>query len=503
MKTGWNLGNIPEKWYIYRRQVKQEDRMKNELLTIEQVKEVEQSAIALGITEQVLMERAGEGVAQVILEKFSPCLTVVFCGPGKNGGDGKVVARLLKERGWPVEVINLEKLPSFQKIETLLSHASLIVDALFGAGFDRPLEENTLMLINLINASLKPIVSIDIPTGIETNSGAYCLGCIRATCTVTFFRARLGHYLLPGREYRGELFVEDLGLPDHLLPPISAHVNCPSLWNDGLKDPQLLDHKYDRGPCLIIATGCMPGAVRLATLAARRAGAGLVRVICKREEYPLFATTAWGEIITPIASADEFLKWIEDIHFRALLWGTGTYPHDSTREQAITILLTKKPCVLDGGALSSFAGKTSELTSHLHENVILTPHEGEFLRLFPHLAFLKNKTEKALKAAVEAGAIIVLKGNDTVIASPKGELIINANAPTTLSTAGTGDVLAGLMVSFLAQGLPSFQAAAAAVWIHGQAALHKGIGLIAEDLPGEIPSVLQGLSEMRSEDLVH
>lgn len=471
--------------------------MKHELLTVEGVKEIEQSAIAAGTSEQVLMERAGGAVVEVILTKFSPCLTIIFCGSGKNGGDGRVVARLLKEKGWPVEIISLEKLPSFQKIETLLSHAGLIIDALFGTGLTRPLEENTLMLISLINGSLKPVVSIDIPTGIETNSGACCIESIRAIYTVTFFRARLGHYLLPGRAYRGELFVKDLGLPDHLLPSTFAHLNSPSLWNDSLKDPQLLDHKYDRGPCLIIATGCMPGAIRLASLAARRVGSGLVRVICKREEYPLFATTAWGEIITPVASANDFLKWIEDKHFRALLWGTGTSPHDSIREQAITILLTKKPCVLDGGALSSFAGKTSELTSHLHENVILTPHEGEFLRLFPHLAFLKNKTEKALKAAAEAGAIIVLKGNDTVIASPTGELVVNANAPTTLSTAGTGDVLAGLMVSLLAQGLPPFQAAAAAVWIHGEAANHKGLGLIAEDLLGEIPSVLQLLSKLR------
>lgn len=471
--------------------------MKNEILTAEQVKEMEDSAIAAGITEQVLMQRAGEGVVEVILAKFPPCHTVIFCGPGKNGGDGKVVAQLLEEKGWPVEVVSLKDLPPLEKIEALLNQAGLIVDGLFGTGLSHPLEENIVTLITLINDSQKPVVSIDIPTGIETNSGG-CYGTsIQAALTVTFFRARTGHYLLPGRTHKGELFVKDLGLPDSFFPPIMAHLNGPSLWNDSLKDPQLLNHKYDRGPCLIIGTGCMPGAIRLATLAARRIGAGLLRVICKKEEYPLFATTAWGEIITPITSADEFLKWIEDKNFRALLWGVGTYPHESTREQAIMTLLTKKPCVLDGGALSSFAGKTSELETHIHENVILTPHEGEFLRLFPHLAFLNNKAEKALKAAAEIGAIIVLKGNDTVIASPKGELIINANAPTTLSTAGTGDVLAGMMVSLLAQGLPPFQAAAAAVWIHGEAANHRGLGLIAEDLPGEIPSVLQELSQLR------
>jgi NAD(P)H-hydrate epimerase len=471
--------------------------MENELLTADNVKEIEQSIIAGGISEHALMERAGKGVVEVILEKFSPCPTVVFCGLGKNGGDGKIVARLLKAEGWPVEVVSLDKLPPCEKIEILLDQAGLIVDALFGTGLSRPLEEDVIGLIKQINASLKPIVSIDIPTGIEMNSGSCYGASIQATMTVTFFHARIGHYLLPGREQRGELFIKDLGVPDSVLPPITTQLNDPSLWNNFLQDPQPSDHKYDRSPSLIIATGCMPGAIRLASLAARRGGSGLVRVICKRKEYPLFATTAWGEIITPIGSAEEFLKWVEDKHFRALLWGTGTYPHASIREQAITILLTKKPCVLDGGALSSFAGKTSELTSHLHENVILTPHEGEFLRIFPHLAFLNNKVEKALKAAAEAGAIMVLKGSDTVIASPQGQLIINANAPSTLATAGTGDVLAGLMVSFLAQGVPPFHAAAAAVWIHGEAANHKGLGLIAEDLLGEIPSVLQLLSKMR------
>lgn len=473
--------------------------MNTELLTVENVKEVEQKAIAAGLTEQILMERAGQGVTQVILEKFSPCPVVVFCGLGKNGGDGKVVARFLKEKGWTVDVLTLEDLPSFEKIEACLNQAGCIVDALFGTGLSRPLDENIQMLITMINGASKPIVSIDIPSGIETDSGACCLSWVQATYTVTFFRARTGHYLLPGRDYRGELIVKDLGISKDLLSPQTAHLNDPCLWNNYLTIPQAYDHKYDRGPCLIVATGCMPGAIRLASLAARRCGAGLVRVMCKREEYELFATTAWGEIITPVTSADEFLKWTEDKHFKALLWGTGTSPHESTREQAITVLLTKKPCVLDGGALSSFAGMASELTDHLHENVILTPHEGEFLRLFPHLAFLKNKAEKALKAAAEGGVIVVLKGNDTVIASPQGELIINANAPPTLSTAGTGDVLAGLMVSLLAQGLPPFKAAAAAVWMHGAAANRLGLGLIAEDLLPEIPSVLQGLAKLRGE----
>lgn len=469
--------------------------MKNVLLTTEELRIVEKAACAQGISEKTLMERAGAAVVNIILNHFSPCQTVVLCGPGKNGGDAQIVAHLLKEKGWPVEIINLTNLPPSEELQHAFHQAQLIVDGLFGIGLTRPLEGNSLELVKLINVSEKPVVSIDIPSGIDSNSGASSRDAVRATYTVTFFKARPGHYLLPGRLYRGKLFVEDIGVSDQLLPSTPYHLNTPSLWKKDLKEPQPLDHKYTRGACLIVGSGSMPGALRLAALAARRVGAGLVRLTCKVEEYPILASSVWGEIITPLTSAKEFLKWATDDRFKALLWGTGALPKASTQEQALLLLSTKKPCVLDGGALSSFEGKTLKLTSHLHQNVILTPHEGEFLRLFPHLAFLNNKAEKALKAAAEAGAIIVLKGYDTVIASPQGELIINANAPATLATAGTGDVLAGLIVGLLAQGLPPFQAAAAAVWMHGEAASRKGLGLIAEDLLNEIPGVLQLLSD--------
>ncbi len=465
--------------------------MKTELLTADEIRTVEKGIIAEGISEKSLMEWAGAGVVEVILKHFSPCRTLIFCGSGKNGGDGKVVGRLLKEKGWPVELITLKALPPLEVLQNSLSQAKLIVDGLLGAGFSRPLEGEILKLVEMINASPQSVVSIDIPTGIEMNSGAVEGNAIHATYTVTFLRARPGHYLLPGRLYTGKLYVKDMGISDTFLPSVSHYLNSPSLWEKTLKVPRPLDHKYTRGACLVIGNGGMPGAIRLACLAARRVGAGLVRLVCKVEEYPIFATIAWGEVITPVATAREFLDWILDDRYNALLWGAGALPTEFTREQALLLLSSKKPCILDGGALSSFEERTTDLTSQLHPNVILTPHEGEFHRIFPHLAFLKNKAEKAQKAALEAGAVIVLKGHDTIIASPEGNLIINANAPATLATAGTGDVLAGLMVGLLAQGLPPFQAAAAAVWIHGEAASRKGLGLIAEDLPGEIPAVLQ------------
>lgn len=477
--------------FVHNHSLFKENSVKSELLTSEEIKAGENVAITEGASEEILMERAAQSTVDVILKHFSPGPTLIFCGPGKNGGDGQCIARLLIERGWLVQVVKLKDLPSFEEIERLLNQTSLIVDGLFGTGFSHPLEEDILKLIRLINASDKPIVAIDIPSGIDTNSGACWGEAIQAHFTVTFWRARPGHYLLPGRFYVGKLFVKDIGISDQHLPAVTFHLNAPHLWKGWLKSPQPSDHKYTRGACLVIGTGCMPGAVRLASLAARRVGAGLARLICKVEEYPIFATCAWGDVVTPVASAQEFLEWIMDERFKALLWGAGALPHESTREQALLLLSSKKPCVLDGGALSSFEGKTGELTNHLHKNVILTPHEGEFHRLFPHLAFLKSKVEKVLKAALEGGAVVVLKGYDTVIASPEGKVIINANAPATLATAGTGDVLAGLMAGLLAQGVPPFEAAAAAVWIHGEAANRMGVGLIAEDLPGQIPQILQ------------
>jgi NAD(P)H-hydrate epimerase len=405
----------------------------------------------------------------VILEEFTPCQTVVVCGPGKNGKDGQVVACLLKKKGWSVSLILFQELADLDTVEQSLQQAELIVDGLLGTGLSHPLEGDMRRLVELMNAAEKPILSIDVPSGIDTNSGQCCGIAVRATHTVTFVRARPGHYLLPGRLHRGKLFVKDIGIPDKLLPPVQTRLNSPDLWS--LKEPQPYDHKYTRGACLVIGNSCMPGAVRLASLAARRVGAGLVRLLCKGEEYPVFASTAWGDVVTPTTSAQEFLE----------------------------LLSLQKPCVLDGGALSSFEGKAQLLMAHLHKDVILTPHEGEFFRLFPHLAFLKNKAEKTHKAAIESGSVVVLKGFDTVIASPRGDIIINANAPATLATAGTGDVLAGLMVGLLAQGLPPFQAAAAAVWIHGEAASRKGLGLIAEDLISEIPSVLQLLSKLKAQ----
>ncbi len=468
--------------------------MKNELLTTMGIRAAEGAAIAQGSSENTLMERAGQAVTEVILSRFTPCPVLVVCGLGKNGGDAQIVARYLKQKGWPVDLIALSDLSPREEIHRAVKQADLIVDGLLGTGLARPLEGPLQDLVHLMNASGKPIVAIDIPTGIDTDSGASWGDPIQATLTVTFFRARPGHFLLPGRSATGELVIKDIGIPERALPATPYSVNEPAVWKKYLKSPQPADHKYTRGACLVVGNGNLPGALRLAAMAARRIGAGLVQMTCTPADYPLLATTVWGDIVAPMATDQALLECAKEDRFKALLGGTGALATEATRTQTRLILSTKKPCVLDGGALSSFKGDTHVLTQHLHGQVILTPHEGEFLRLFPHLAFLKNKAEKTLKAALETGAVVVLKGYDTVVASPKGHALINANAPATLATAGTGDVLAGLMAGLLAQGVPPFQAAAAAVWIHGEAANRKGVGLIAEDLLDQIPDVLQELS---------
>lgn len=468
-----------------------------ELYTAEDMRAAEQLAIASGISEESLMQKAGLGVAEVILQNLKPCSTLIFCGPGKNGGDGKVVARLLKEKSWPIEIIEFNNLPSFENIAYKLENADLVVDGLLGTGLSKPLSGDMLKLVEMINDAEKAVVSIDIPTGVETNTGSEMGAAIQATYTVTFHRPRLGHYLMPGRQLSGELCVKNIAIPEKDLPISSYALNSPILWNEFIKAPNPMDHKYSRGACLVIGTGSMPGAVRLASQSSRRIGAGLVRLMCKEEEYPIFAGAACGEIITPVVRAEEFLNWVMDPHFRSLLWGPGALPKESTREEAVVVLSSKKPCVLDGGALSSFEGNTQELKTYLHEKVVLTPHEGEFHRLFPHLAFLNDKVEKAVKAAIECGSIIVLKGYDTVIASPNGQVHINTNAPSTLATAGSGDVLAGLIAGLLAQEVPPFFAASAAVWIHGEAANRIGLGLIAEDIPEKVPEVLHFLAALK------
>ena len=454
-----------------------------------------------------LMESAGRAVAQEIVRRWAPRPVSVLCGPGNNGGDGFVAARLLAEAGWPVRLGLMgtrERLKGdaaavaarwSHPVEpldlTLLDGEPLVVDALFGAGLSRSLDGAALALAEESAARDLPCVAVDIPSGIHGGTGAALGGSFRAAVTVTFARRKYGHLLLPGRERAGEVVVADIGIPAAGIEALSlrVHENAPPLWQASLTGPAPADHKYSRGHALVVGgDGAHSGAARLAARAALRAGAGLVTVHAPEAALPVYASQLTAVMVASTANLETALA---DERRNALLIGPGCGVSPTTRAQALRALGAGKRCVLDADALTAFRDDPGELFAALTPDSVLTPHEGEYRRLFAHEG---DKLTRARAAAAECGAVVVVKGADSVIAAPDGRAAINANAPPTLATAGSGDVLAGFILGLLAQGMPAFDAAAAGVWLHGAAAAAFGPGLIAEDLAETLPAVLRTLA---------
>ncbi|HLI14094.1 MAG TPA: NAD(P)H-hydrate dehydratase [Alphaproteobacteria bacterium] len=467
------------------------------------------AAIAQGISGYALMEAAGGAVAAAIRERLEPRSTVVLCGPGNNGGDGFVVARHLREAGWPVRVALLGE-PSKLKgdaaahakrwqgaVEPLavgsLDGAALVVDALFGAGLDRPLTGTARAVIEALNAPGPPVVAVDVPSGLHGDTGEVLGSAPRAFLTVTFFRRKPGHLLLPGRLLCGETVVAPIGIPETVLGDAKVaptFANHPDLWIRAIPWPTLLDHKYRRGHALIVGGEHMTGAARLAARGALRAGAGLVTVACPPAAatiYRLAMASLLVEVVTDIAS---FRETLESRRKSAYLLGPGNGATSATRERVLAALATGRPCVLDADALTAFAESPGALFDAIRGPCVMTPHEGEFARLFGRDG---DKLSRAREAARQSGAVVLLKGGDSVIAAPDALAAINENAPAELGTAGAGDVLSGFVVALLARGMPAFEATAAATWLHGAAAAVVGPGVIAEDLPDHLPTVLRDL----------
>ncbi len=451
-----------------------------ELLTAHEVRESDRLAEASGISVSQLMENAGRAVADSICKFWAPRKTLILCGPGNNGGDGKVCARILKERGWPVEAVEIANWYGVP------AGTGLIVDALFGVGLSRAPEGNAAQAITEINAHKVPVIAVDVPSGVMADSGAVPGVAIRATRTVTFFRARPGLFLLPGKTHAGEVEVADIGIPAKSIAMIhpSHFLNMPALWRALLPAFSTESHKYTRGHTLV-AGGPLAstGAAKLAATAALRAGAGLVSIACDRDSLPAYAAS----LTTIMTKLENFGTLVEDRRVTGLVIGPGNGVTDVTRARITLALNAKTPVVLDADALSVLGQNKQALAPLLHRACVLTPHEGEFMRIAEHSG---DKLFRAKGAAHDLGCIIVLKGSDTVIAAPDGRAAINTNAPPFLATAGTGDVLAGLIGGLLAQGMDPFAAACAGVWMHGEAGQLAGRGLIAEDLPGLIPKVL-------------
>ncbi|MBT5048473.1 MAG: NAD(P)H-hydrate dehydratase [Rhodospirillaceae bacterium] len=485
-----------------------------ELLTVAQMYRADEAAIASGTSGQVLMENAGQAIADQIRNRWARRPISILCGPGKNGGDGFVVARLLADEGWPITLALLGEKEALKgdaawaaaqwsgavhpPDPSVLDGAELVVDALFGAGLSRPLDDMARILIDAINDRRLPCVAVDIPSGVHGDTGQVLGGAPSCRLTVTFFRRKPGHLLMPGRAFAGETVVAPIGIPESVLEQIEPETfaNGPGLWLSHYPWPALGDHKYGRGHALIAGGASMTGAARLAARAAYRAGAGMVTIASPPSAVQIYAGDLAGLLVSAVANEDEFNALLVDPRKNAALVGPGCGVSRTTRNMALGALRAQKAVVLDADALSVFQDNPGDLfDALLDSSAVLTPHDGEFARLFDQAG---DKLSRVRAAAARCGAVVVLKGPDTVIAAPDGRAIINDNAPPTLATAGTGDVLAGLILGLMAQGMGPFDAACAGVWLHGAAATQFGPGLIASDIPEMVPAILNQLHLMDS-----
>jgi hydroxyethylthiazole kinase-like uncharacterized protein yjeF len=468
-----------------------------ELLTPAEMARADAAALAAGMPTETLMEAAGRAVARAIRARFRPCRTLVLAGPGNNGGDGYVAARYLEQAGWPVAVAALAPPnpgtaaataaarwhgPMAAFDAAAAARAGLVVDALFGAGLTRPLAPEVMEIFRTVQA---PLVAVDVPSGLDGATGQVLGHAPQAALTISFFRLKPGHLLLPGRALCGETLLADIDLPEAVLQGIAPRCwrNHPSLW--ALPSLEVSAHKYTRGHLTILAGASMPGAARLAAAAARRLGAGLVTLHAENLELAaMLRADAPGQLVSD-ATLEALLT---DERRKVWLAGPGLLPHDATRAAIRSLIEAGKTLVADAGALMA-AADAPEL---LRGAAVITPHAGEFARLFGAPGADRLSATRA--AAARLGAVVVLKGPDSIIAAPEGRVIINDNAPPSLATAGTGDILAGAIAALLAQGMPPFEAAAAAVWLHGAAAASGPPGLIAEDLPALIAKARHDLS---------
>ncbi len=487
------------------------------LLTTAQMAHADRLTVASGIVSTALMESAGRCVAQAIQQRWTPRPVVVLCGPGNNGGDGFVAARWLSQAGWAVRLALLPPIDNLRgdaahhaalwrgavepMTPAILEGAELVIDAIFGSGLSRPLEGAAAQTLVAASAQKLTIVAVDVPSGLLGDTGAN-VGAVPSTLTVTFFRKKPAHLLQQGRRLCGDVVVADVGTPvlvfDHIKP--NTFENHPSLWASALPVLHPEGNKYTRGHALIWGGWPTTGAARLAAHATARVGAGLTTVAVPEAALAVYAAALTSVMVSPVASAVDLERLLDDTRFVGLLIGPGAGTGSDTCARVLAMLKTKRPTVLDADALSAFKGDPSTLFDAIQGPCVVTPHEGEFRRLFAHplgggpMDEPSDKLSRARAAARTCGAVVVLKGSDTVIAAPDGRAIINANAPPTLATAGTGDVLSGMVLGLLAQGMQPFEAAAAAVWMHGAAAVHFGPGLIAEDLPDCLPTVFRSLA---------
>lgn len=485
------------------------------LLTSQQMRQADSNAIKRLGDGYELMRNAGKQVFDNITHRLVttnfPSKILILCATGNNGGDGFVVAKHALEEGIETHVAIVGDISNIsgdakQAFDALPSKSLInsekiqwedyrvIVDALFGTGLERDIRGRHREIIEQANQTDALRVAVDIPSGVDSDSGKIRGIAFNAAMTITFFTAKPGHYLMPGKAYCGEVIVTDIGIEAQDLQSQTIHykLNHPDNWQDKIPKPSLDQHKYHRGHTVIIGgESDATGASKLAALAALRAGSGLVSIACSKASLPIYAS--WATAVMTKAYEDE--KQLGDIlqhpKVNAIAYGMGAGNTEKTRQRTLALLKTGIACVLDADAISVFEGKLSDLKPHLHEAVVLTPHSGEFHRLFSDpISDEEGRLQQALQAAALTSCIIVLKGSDTIIASPEGRAFVNYTAPLHLATAGSGDVLAGIISGQLAQGIEPFEAAAIGVWMHSQAANRYKNGMIADD-------IIEGLLENR------
>ncbi len=480
------------------------------LTSVAQMAAADAAAPTHGVPSMSLMENAGRAVADEIGRRFTPRPTAVLCGPGNNGGDGYVVARLLHERGWPVwcetvcdtSALKGDAAEAFrrwpgQTLPVSPDHpmADLFVDAIFGAGLARPLEGHAARLAAASARFPERVIAIDMPSGIHGDTGLALGGvAFHAGLTVTFVRRKPGHLLMPGRAHCGETICADIAMPQAALEDAMKQGAMTSALAGGVVSPGRSDaHKYDRGHCLVISGGWQTtGASRLAALGAARAGAGLTTIAASPEAATIHA----AHLTAIMVRTDDLTALLQDQRRNAIIIGPGLGLGAPALNDLKLALAARRATVLDAEALTLMAQHENDAQCRAHEMCVLTPHGGEFARLLPDLSAALPQSGKlvaAREAARRSGAVIVFKGADTVIASPDGKAVIDSLSPLFLATAGSGDVLAGFIGGLLAQGLSPFEAACSGVLLHGAVARHLGPGLIADDLPAAVPSVLQQL----------
>jgi hydroxyethylthiazole kinase-like uncharacterized protein yjeF len=488
----------------------------NELLTPAAMAAVDARAIAAGVPGMTLMEAAGAGVAEAA-RRLAPDArrVLVLAGPGNNGGDGFVAARRLAEQGREVVVALLGDRAALKGDAAAAAKrwsgaliplaaadpagADLVIDALFGAGLSRPLSGAAAQAVAAANDSGRPILAVDVPSGLDGASGRPTGElCVRATETVTFVRLKPGHLLLPGRALCGPVRLVDIGAPDGAVAgaEVAAWRNRPEIWRRAFPTPALEGHKYSRGHVAVwsgppLATG----ASRLVALAALRAGAGAVTLLGSSRALETHAAHVTAVMLRECESGD-WAGFLAERKVACAVIGPGAGAGDATRRALEQALHGGRRMVLDADVFTFFAGRPDALAAAIEDGggeAVLTPHEGEFRRLMGDAAQDGSKLDRARVAAIQLQATVVLKGPDTVVAGPDARAAIADNAPPTLATAGAGDVLAGICAGLMAQGMPAFEAACAAVWLHGEAANAVGPGLIADDLPGALPGVLKAM----------